>query len=106
MIIREDINGDAVGVDSFADQPGAVAAFARTIVGAALCGSAAIGDAIIDLFVENTKVATLANTKTNVEPNRDDIIPMAVPVPAGARIGVHVTDAAGSACNAVVYTSP
>jgi hypothetical protein len=106
MIISVDMNGDAVGVDSLADVVGRQRAFPRVITGLALTGSAVIGDAGSDVFVENTKVATLYNSSTNVRPNRDDIIPQNIPVPAQAAISAPVVDAAGSACNLTIYTQP
>ncbi|MHC4510514.1 MAG: hypothetical protein ACYTAO_16430 [Planctomycetota bacterium] len=106
MIISVDVNGDAVGADSLADVVGRTRAFPRVITGIALTGGSAIGDTGSDVFIENTKVATVYNSSTNARPNRDDIIPQNIPVPANAAISAPVVDAAPAACVLTLYTNP
>ena len=106
MIFSVDINGDAVGVDSLADVVGRTRNFPRMIVGISLTGGTAIGDSGSDVFVENTKVATVYNSRVDDRPNRDDIIPQRIPVPAGAAISAPVVDAAPDVCFLTIYTEP
>lgn len=79
----------------------------RMIIAVGFCGSAAIGDALIDLFVEDTKVMDVANTKLGLFPNNDDMVPCRLPIPAGAllRAVVHTT-LTTNAGNLVIDTVP
>ena len=65
----------------------------RVLRGVALTGSAAIGDAAIDVYIDSVRVATVYNSKL-LAPNMDDVLPVDdLIVPAGAIIHAYVIDA-------------
>lgn len=81
------VGTDLLAGERFKEQPNP-----RVLEGVALKGSAAGGDTVVDLLIEETRIATLFNTNTGF-PNEDDIIGMNVQVPANAEITAIVTDA-------------
>lgn len=64
----------------------------RVLLGVALCGSAAEGDSEVDLFVDETRIATIFNTKL-LFPDEDDLIDIGVQVPANSEFSAVVIDA-------------
>ena len=65
---------------------------ARRLRGVALKGSAAAGDTKVAAYVGTDEKGTVYNTGTGF-PDRDDVKPIDVIVPAGAELAVYVTDA-------------
>lgn len=65
----------------------------RVIRSLGLTGSAAAGDASVDVKVGNRTVATLFNSNTGFPRNDADKFPTAYMVPAGSPLSVIVTDA-------------
>lgn len=66
----------------------------RTLEGIALKGSAAAGDTVVDIYIDETRVGTFANNATGF-PNNDDLLPLeSLFIPAGAQVRAIVTDAA------------
>lgn len=64
----------------------------RMMVGIGLAGSAAEGDSEVEVYVNSELVANLYNTDTGF-PNRDDILPVRIMVPAGGELVAKVVDA-------------
>ena len=65
----------------------------RVLRGVAFTGSAAAGDAAIDVYIDSVRIATIYNSKL-LTPNTDDIQPVDdLIVPAGAIIHAYVIDA-------------
>jgi len=83
-----------VGYDLFVNQVFARAPNDRIITGVGVKGSAAALDTLVDLYVDETRIAGgLANISTGV-PNNDDIMSMEdLYVPAGAQLRCIITDA-------------
>lgn len=67
--------------------------YPRMVTGIGFCGSAAAGDCAADVIVDGRVFAQLINVDTGF-PNNDEIIPVGIPIPAGSKIIVRVTDAA------------
>jgi hypothetical protein len=67
----------------------------RVITGIACCGSAAAGDAKFDLYVDQVKIGEFYNTTTGF-PTKDHMYNLNNFVPAGSKISMIVTDAAGT----------
>jgi len=65
----------------------------RVLTGIAVTGSAAAGDAKIDLFIDQVKIGEFYNTTTGF-PTRDHMYSLNNLVPAGSKISMIVTDAA------------
>lgn len=65
----------------------------RIITGIGVKGSAAAGDTVVDLYVDETRIGTFSNISTGV-PNNDDLMALEdLFVPAGAQLRCIVTDA-------------
>jgi len=77
------------------------AGYDRELEFAALTGSAAAGDTIVDLFIDTVRVATLYNTTTGF-PTGDHYKPIGATIPAGSLLRAIVTDAPGT--NAINLT--
>lgn len=83
-----------LGYDLLANRPDvASSGQRRTIRSLALVGSAAAGDARVDVKVGSRIVATLYNTATGFPSADASTFPTAYHVPAGSAISVVVTDA-------------
>jgi len=67
----------------------------RVITGFAMTGSAAAGDAKIDLYVDQYKVGEFFNVTTGF-PTKDHFYALNAFVPAGSKISIIVTDAPGT----------
>ena len=67
----------------------------RVLTGIAVTGSAAAGDAKVDVFVDQYKIGEFYNTTTGF-PTRDHFYNLNNIVPAGSKISIIVTDAAGT----------
>jgi hypothetical protein len=67
----------------------------RIITGIAVTGSAAAGDAKLDLYVDQVKVGEFFNTTTGF-PTKDHFYNISAFVPAGSKISMIVTDAAST----------
>lgn len=78
--------------DLFQNQTWKTSSRNRVLRGAAVKGSAAGGDTKVSIRVGQVEVAALYNNATGF-PNRDDIISLGVPVPAGMPISAIVADA-------------
>lgn len=81
-----------LGYDMFRDEPWTVSDLDRVITGLAVTGSAAAGDAGIDLLIGQVRVARKYNQTTGF-PNMDNLTPLDVAVPAGSKISGPVFDA-------------
>ena len=82
-----------VGADLFAGERWKEQPNDRVMTGLALRGSAAAGDTVVDLMVDETRVAQLVNNATGF-PDNDDMVDLAVIIPANAELSAIVTDAA------------
>lgn len=69
--------------------------YPRVITGIGFCGSNAAGDCAADVIVDGRVYTQLINIDTGF-PNNDEIIPQNIPVPAGSKIIVRITDAAST----------
>lgn len=89
-----------VGVDMLQvspAEPNVRTPYARKMDGIAITGSAAVGDFIIDLFVNGTKKGTYSNTSTGLGMDKSkDLIPLNLFVPANALIEARIIDAANT----------
>lgn len=94
--VSTDATSATVGVDLFANQVFARAPQNRAITSVGVAGSAAIGDAEIDLLVDEIRIGNYFNTRTGVAmPNFDDIKQLEnLSVPGGAQLRAVVRDAA------------
>lgn len=81
-----------LGFDMFRDEPWTVSDEDRAITGLGVTGSAAAGDSAIDLLV-NLQRALRKYNQTTGFPNMDNVQPLSVYVPAGAKISAPVVDA-------------
>lgn len=84
-----------LGYNMFQNQSWVTSGRTRRIVGFAVTGSAAAGDAAVDLKVGQFVVSTKYNTTTGF-PTRDHMVPLNAVVPAGELISCIVTDAPGT----------
>jgi len=85
----------AVGYDCTTGTLWAVQGNNRVLTGIAVGGSAAAGDAKIDVFVDQVKIGEFYNTVTGF-PTRDHFYNLNNVVPAGSKISMIVTDAAAT----------
>lgn len=85
----------ALGYDCTTGQIWAVAGNNRVLTGFALTGSAAAGDAKVALYVDQVLIGEFYNTTTGF-PTRDHFYGLNNFVPAGSKISIIVTDAAGT----------
>lgn len=81
-----------LGFDMFRDEPWTVSDEDRMITGLGVTGSAAGGDAAIDLLIGQVRAVRKFNQTTGF-PNMDNVQPLDVGVPAGAKISAPVVDA-------------
>lgn len=81
------LDTDLFANERFKEQPND-----RVLQGAALTGSAAAGDASVDILIDETRIATLFNSRTAF-PDNDDLVPLGIMIPAGAEMSAIVTDA-------------
>lgn len=81
-----------VGYDLAVDQRWKEQPNNRVLVGVALRGSVAAGDTEVDLYVDETRIATLFNNSTGF-PDNDDVVSMNILVPGGAEFSAVVQDA-------------
>lgn len=104
---EENAAGSAVGVDLLAQEEESwrVSGKKRSLVGVALVGSAAVGDAMCDVKIGERFVMRIKNSQAgaNVIPNRDDMVyvPKGAYVPAGQPVQLVVVDSSGT--NPLVY---
>ena len=84
-----------VGYDLARDTTWQAAQRPRFLRGAALAGSAAALDTIVDIFVDSVKVGELYNSATGA-PTRDHLFPVGANVPSGANIKLIDRDAPGT----------
>lgn len=79
--------------------------YPRVITGIGFCGSNAAGDCMADVIIDGRIYTQLVNVDTGY-PNNDEIIPQNIPVPAGSKLIVRITDAASTnAINLIVKTA-
>lgn len=91
-----------LGFDMFRDEPWTVSDEDRVITGLGVTGSAAAGDAAVDLLVGQVRVVRKYNQTTGF-PNLDNVQPLDAGVPAGAKVSCPVVDApATSPLNIVI----
>lgn len=95
-IFQSVLTSNAALTDVLADNRMNTSPGPRIITRVALTGSAAVGDASIDLYIEDTMVAQIINTRLGLAPNEEDMVPQALPVPATARIRALVHTAMGT----------
>jgi len=67
----------------------------RVLTGIGCMGSAAGGDTVIDLLVDETRVAQITNQGVGF-PNNDDMVEVSVIIPGNAELTAVVTDAAAT----------
>jgi len=84
-----------VGADLFAGERWKEQPNDRVITGLALLGSAAAGDTVVDIMVDETRVAQLTNNDVGF-PDNDDMVELGVIVPGNAELSAVVTDAAAT----------
>jgi|Deesub1362B_J571_1020462.scaffolds.fasta_scaffold31246_2 hypothetical protein len=83
-----------VGYDLLKEERQQVVSYDRVIWGLMLTGSAAAGDTVIELYVEDVLVGTYANTATGEGNINSDLQPISdLYVPAGSKIHAIVKDA-------------
>lgn len=81
--------------------------WARHLTIGRLTGGAAIGDTKADVYVEDTRVASLESTRTGLMGNKDDDQPIQAPVPPNAQIRLVITDVPNTnAARCVLYAIP
>ena len=80
-----------IGYDLARDQTWQQSSRARVLRGAALTGSAAAGDTLIEIFRGSVKVGELFNSALAF-PTRDHLFPVGAPIPAHEEISVLVVD--------------
>lgn len=92
-----------VNFDLFTGQVWARAPQNRAITGMGLAGSAAAGDAEVEVFIDEVRVGNFFNNKLGF-PNNDDLLPLeGLFIPGGAAIRAIVRDApATNPLNAMV----
>jgi hypothetical protein len=91
-----------LGFDLFRDEPWTVSDMDRVITGLGVTGSAAAGDAAVDLLVGQVRVVRKYNQTTGF-PNMDNVQPLDAAVPAGSKVSAPVVDApATSPLNVVI----
>lgn len=81
-----------LGYNMFQNQPFQTSGRPRRIVGLAVTGSAAGGDAAVDLKIGSITVASKYNTTTGF-PTKDHVVPINAFIPPGELISCVVTDA-------------
>lgn len=93
-----------VDTDLFRDKTWRIAATARQLRGMAVAGSAAAGDTVLQLFVDQHLIGDFHNLATGF-PTRDHIVPLPGNyVPAGATVACIVKDApATNPINVILY---
>jgi len=84
-----------VGADLFVGERWKEQPNDRVLTGLALRGSAAAGDTVVDLMVDETRVAQLVNNATGF-PDNDDMVEVSVIIPANAELSAIITDAAAT----------
>jgi len=83
-----------VGYDLLTNRPDIQGSgLARVLRALGLTGSAAAGDAAVDIKVGNRTVASLFNSDTGFPKADADTFPTSYAVPAGSNVSVIVTDA-------------
>ena len=83
-----------VGYDLAKDQDVASQGYDRALTGLGLTGSAAAGDTIVDVFIDDVKIATVTNTATGVAAPGDHIQPIEPrAIPANSKFKMRVVDA-------------
>lgn len=65
----------------------------RVLTGVALAGSAAAGDTEVDIFVDETRITTLFNSKIGFPDNDDLVVLESLFIPASGEISALVKDA-------------
>lgn len=85
----------AVDYDLFQNTTWQTVSYDRLLTSIAVCGSAAAGDTKVALFIDGQKVGEYYNTATGF-PTADHDRALEIPVPAGARMSLIVTDAAAT----------
>jgi len=83
-----------VGYDLCTGQDVASQGYDRAITGFGLTGSAAAGDTIVDLFIDDVKIGTYTNTLTGVGAPGDHVQPVEPrAIPSNSKLKVKVVDA-------------
>lgn len=72
------------------------AEYPRHITKIAVGGGAAVGDALVDIFIGAQFIARLPNTTTNVAFKNDEMFDLDAFVPAGATVRIMVDDGVAS----------
>jgi len=92
--VAESSAGSAVGTNLMTGEEDEIKPFPRFLQGVALTGSAAAGDAAVDIYIGDTVVAkNVPNARTGgVVVAQDDIVPVNRPIPPGSKLRVLVSD--------------
>jgi len=82
-----------VGADLFSGEVWARAPQDRMLNGVAFTGSAVVGDAEIELLIDEVRVGSFFNSKL-LTPDNDDLVPLeSLGIPGGAQLRAIVVDA-------------
>lgn len=97
---REEFNeaaaASAVGTDLIAGKQGQTAAYPRVLEGLYLIGSAAVGDAAIELFAGDTRLGVFRNTGTTGPDLSRDFQAVGVGIHAGEPLYAKIIDASAT----------
>jgi len=94
--VLESAAATAIGSDLFSNSRQSVAGYPRVITAIGLVGSAAIGDAAVDLFIGSSWAGKFFNTTagaSKIPVSDTDMKPIRVPVPPGMPIKLLIADA-------------
>lgn len=105
---NESAAATAVGTDLIAGKQGQITPYNRWITGLALLGSAAVGDAAVELFVGSHRVGVFRNTSITVAPDLSkDFQAVNVGALAGEPLYAKIVDAsATTALRLIIFTNP
>ena len=104
--INEASAGTALNTDLASGKRGAIEPVPRVLDGMAVLGSAAVGDAAVDLYLGDTYVGTYRNTSTTIAPDlQKDVQPVGYIIAPNEAIRLLVTDASvTTALRIILYT--
>lgn len=79
-----------VGYDLLTGERYAKENYPRVLTRVGLVGSAAAGDCNASILIGGIESSKVANTKTGLAPDNDDMVPILVPVPANAQLEIKM----------------
>lgn len=104
--INESSAGTAINTDIASGARGSIEPVPRILDGMAVLGSAAVGDAAVNLYLGDTFVGTYRNTSTSTAPDlQKDVQPIGYVLSPNEAIRLLIADASGTtALRCVLYT--